>query len=59
MSNIVYSYCLIIRRTATRSCRTRKRVVHVYSPGVPATRHVWPAAATAAAVYICNVVIKS
>jgi len=30
-------------RTATRSCRTWKRAVHVYSPGVA----VAPAAATA------------
>jgi len=29
--------------TATRSCRTRKHAVHVYSPGVAAKRHVWPA----------------
>jgi len=27
-------------RTATRSCRTRKRALHVYSPGVAAARHV-------------------
>jgi len=31
-----------LTRTATRSCRNRKCVVHVYSPGVAAT-----AAATA------------
>jgi len=31
-------------RTPTRSCRTRKRAVHVYSPGVAAA----PAAATTA-----------
>jgi len=36
-------------RTATRSCRTRKRVIYVYSPGVATTRHVWPATVTAAA----------
>jgi len=29
------------RRTATRGCRTRKRAVHVYSPGVAATRNVY------------------
>jgi len=32
--------------------RTRKRALHVYSPGVAAAQHVgplWPAAATAAA----------
>jgi len=34
-------------RTATRSCRTRKRAFHFYSPGVvrrshAATRHVRP-----------------
>jgi len=42
-------------RTATRSCLARKRADHVYSPGVAATRHVWPAAAAvtadAAALY--------
>jgi len=27
-------------RTATRSCRTRKRALHVYSSGVVAVRHV-------------------
>jgi len=27
-------------RTATRSCRTRKRAVHVYSPGVAAERNL-------------------
>jgi len=42
-------YRLLQTRTATRSSRIRKRVVHVYSPGVAATRHVWPAAAAAAA----------
>ena len=34
---------LLLTRTATRSCRTRKCVVHVYSPGVAARRRVWPA----------------
>jgi len=39
-----------IKRTATRSCRTQKRALHVYSPGVAATGVVvWPAAAAAAA----------
>jgi len=34
--------CALLRvtRTATRSCRTRKRALHVYSPGVAAARHV-------------------
>ena len=27
-------------RTTTRSCGTRKRAMHVYSPGVAAARHV-------------------
>jgi len=38
-------------RTPTRSCRIRKTLdpVHVYSPGVAATRHVWPAATAPAA----------
>jgi len=40
-------------RTATRSCRTRKRAFHFYSPGVvqrshTAALHVRPAAAAAA-----------
>jgi len=35
----------LLTKTTTRSCRTRKRVVHVYSPRVAAT----PAAATTAA----------
>jgi len=31
---------LSITRTATRSCRTRKRALNVNSPGVAAARHV-------------------
>ena len=34
-----YTVSLTIR-TTTLSCRTRKRAVHVYSPGVAAARHV-------------------
>jgi len=45
----VASTLLIITRTTTPSCRTRKRTVHVCSPDVAATRYVWPAAAAAAA----------
>jgi len=40
---------VLLTRTATRSCRTRKRALHVYSPGVAATRHVKPAATAPAA----------
>ena len=36
---------------------TRKRVVHVYSPGVAATRHVSPAAAAAAAADVADAVV--
>jgi len=44
---------LFTTRTTMPSCRTRKHLVHVCSPGVAATWHVWPAAAAAAdaAVY--------
>jgi len=33
---------VITTRTATRSCQTRKRAVHVYSPGVAALRRSPP-----------------
>jgi len=36
-------------RTATRSCQTRKREVHFYSPGVAAAASAAAAAAAAAA----------
>ena len=32
---------LRLKRTPTRSCRTRTSAFHVYSPGVGASRHVW------------------
>jgi len=44
-NNIARSLLLHITRTATRSCRTRKRTFHFYSPGVVR----WPAATAAAA----------
>jgi len=40
--NFLNETSVISTKTATRSCRTWKRAVHVYSPGVAATRHVWP-----------------
>jgi len=36
--------------TATRSCRTRKRAVHAYSPGVAAAAAAAAATAAAAAI---------
>jgi len=47
-----HAYTLIViyvTRTATRSCRTRKRAVHVYSPDVAATRAAWPVGTAASA----------
>jgi len=49
---MMHYYAMLNRtRTATRSRRTRKRVVHVYLPGVTARAGiaVWPAAAATAA----------
>jgi len=43
------SLCIIKTRTATRSCRSRKRAVHVYSPGVAAAA---AAAAAATALFL-------
>jgi len=41
---------LILTRTATRSCRTRKRALNVYSPGVAAAPAAVAAASAASAI---------
>ena len=46
-------YDIVRRRTATRSCRTRKLAVHLYSPGVVRRSHA-EARHVRALLYACR-----
>jgi len=48
---------VFLTRTAMRSCWTRRRALHVYSPGVAAGSVVWPAAAIEALLLLLQLLL--